>query len=185
TRRSAGLEDDRRFGLIGDEGGVPTIAVLRGDPLYSGYELTGRKIPVDDTRLLTPVIPRSKVVCVGRNYTDHAQEMGGDVPAEPLVFIKPNTSVIGPDEPIFYPRQSTNVQFEGELAVVVGRICKELTAEDVPKVILGYTIANDVPPAICSAAITSGPGPKASTHSARWARGSRPIWTSVILPFPR
>lgn len=137
-------DDDPRFGLIGDEGGVATIAVLRGDPLYSGYELTGRKIPVDDTRLLTPVIPRSKVVCVGRNYTDHAQEMGGDVPAEPLVFIKPNTSVIGPDEPIFYPRQSTNVQFEGELAVVVGRICKELTAEDVPKVILGYTIANDV-----------------------------------------
>lgn len=135
---------DPRFGLIGDEGGVPTIAVLKGDPLYAGYELTGRKVPLDDVRLLAPVIPRSKVVCVGRNFTEHAAELGNDVPEQPLVFLKPNTSVIGPGEPIFYPHQSSDVQFEGELAVVLSRICKDLSTDDAAKVILGYTVANDV-----------------------------------------
>ena len=137
-------EDDPQFGVIGEEDGVPTIAVLKGDPLYAGFELTGQKIAVDDVRLLAPVIPRSKVVCVGKNYAKHAAEMGGDVPAEPLIFLKPNTSVIGPGEPIFYPDQSENVHFEGELAVVIGRICKDISVEDAPKVIFGYTVANDV-----------------------------------------
>ncbi len=137
-------DDDPRFGVIGDKDGVSTIAVLKGDPLYAGFELTGEKIPLDDVRLLAPVIPRSKVVCVGKNYADHAAEMGGVVPDEPLIFLKPNTSVIGPGEPIFYPAQSENVHFEGELAVVIGRICKDVPADDVAKVIFGYTIGNDV-----------------------------------------
>ena len=72
-------------------------------------------------RLLAPVIPRSKVVGIGRNYAAHAAELGNDVPAEPLMFLKPNTSVVGPGDPIVYPRQSTNVHYEGELAVVIGR----------------------------------------------------------------
>ena len=137
-------DDDPRFGVIGDDNGVPTIAVLSGDPLYAGLNLTGQKIPLDDVRLLAPVIPRSKVVCVGKNYLKHAAEMGGEVPDEPLIFLKPNTSVIGPGEPIFYPEQSSNVHFEGELAVVIGRICKDVSVEDAPKVIFGYTVANDV-----------------------------------------
>lgn len=137
-------DDDPQFGVVGDEDGTPTIAVLKGDPLYAGFELTGQKIPVADVRLLAPVIPRSKVVCVGKNYADHAAEMGGEVPAEPLIFLKPNTSVIGPGEPIFYPEQSREVHFEGELAVVIGRICKDISAEDADKVIFGYTVANDV-----------------------------------------
>ena len=137
-------DDDPQFGVVGDEDGVPTIAVLKGDPLYAGFELTGQKIPLEDVRLLAPVIPRSKVVCVGKNYVAHAAEMGGEVPEEPLVFLKPNTSVIGPGEPIFYPDQSENVHFEGELAVVIGRICKDISVEDAPKVIFGYTVANDV-----------------------------------------
>ena len=137
-------DDDPQFGVIGDEDGVATIGVLRGDPLYAGLELTGQKVPLDDVRLLAPVIPRSKVVCVGINYRDHAGEMGGDVPDEPLIFLKPNTSVIGPGEPILYPEQSSDVHYEGELAVVIGRICREISAEDAPKVIFGYTVANDV-----------------------------------------
>ncbi len=137
-------EEDPRFGLIGDENGVPTVAVLKGDPLYSGIEFTGEKIPLADVRLLAPVIPRSKVVCVGKNYSAHAAEMGGDAPAEPLLFLKPNTAVIGPGEPIFYPEQSQNVHFEGELAVVIGRICRDISPTDAAKVIFGYTVANDV-----------------------------------------
>ena len=137
-------EEDPRFGLIGDENGVPTVAVLKGDPLYAGIEFTGEKIPLADVRLLAPVIPRSKVVCVGKNYAAHAAEMGGDAPAEPLLFLKPNTAVIGPGEPIFYPEQSQNVHFEGELAVVIGRICRDISPTDAAKVIFGYTVANDV-----------------------------------------
>ena len=137
-------DDDPQFGLIGDDKGVPTIGILKGDPLYAGFELAGRKIPLDDVRLLAPVIPRSKVVCVGINYLGHAAEMGGDVPDEPLIFLKPNTSVIGPGEPILYPSQSTDVHYEGELAVVIGRICRDVSAEDASKVIFGYTVANDV-----------------------------------------
>lgn len=136
--------DDPRFGVIGDDAGVATIAVLKGDPLYAPLELTGQKIPLADVRLLAPVIPRSKVVGIGRNYADHAAEMGGDVPAEPLVFLKPNTSVIGPDDAIVHPAVSDRVDFEGEVAVVIGRICKDVSAEDAAKVIFGYTVANDV-----------------------------------------
>ncbi len=137
-------DDDPRFGLIGDDGGVPTVAVLKGDPLYAGIEFTGEKIPLDDVRLLAPVIPRSKVVCIGKNYAAHAAEMGGEAPAEPLLFLKPNTAVIGPGEPIFYPSQSEDVHFEGELAVVIGRICRDVSPTDAAKVIFGYTVANDV-----------------------------------------
>jgi 2-keto-4-pentenoate hydratase/2-oxohepta-3-ene-1,7-dioic acid hydratase in catechol pathway len=137
-------DDDPRFGVIGDDNGVPTIAVLNGDPLYAGLNLSGQKIPLADVRLLAPVIPRSKVIGVGKNYAKHAAEMGGEVPEEPLIFLKPNTSVIGPGEPIFYPEQSSNVHFEGELAVVIGRICRDVPVEDAAKVIFGYTVANDV-----------------------------------------
>ncbi|HZK35537.1 MAG TPA: fumarylacetoacetate hydrolase family protein [Aeromicrobium sp.] len=137
-------DEDPRYGLIGEDNGKEMIAVMSGDPLYAGIQLTGEKVPLDDARLLAPVIPRSKVVGVGKNYHAHAQEMGGDVPKEPLIFLKPNTSVIGPGEPIFYPTQSSNVHFEGELAVVIGRICRDISAADASKVILGYTIGNDV-----------------------------------------
>lgn len=137
-------DDDPRFGVVGNDGDTPIIAPLKGDPMYAGLELTGEKIPLEDIRLIAPVIPRSKVVGIGKNYAAHASEMGTEVPTEPLVFLKPNTSVIGPNEPIFYPSQSKEVHYEGELAVVIGRICRNLRPEDVEKVIYGYTIANDV-----------------------------------------
>jgi 2-keto-4-pentenoate hydratase/2-oxohepta-3-ene-1,7-dioic acid hydratase in catechol pathway len=136
--------DDPAYGVVGGADGDEIVATLVGDPLYSGVELTGEQFALDDVRLLAPVIPRSKVVGIGRNYVDHAAEMGNDVPAEPLVFLKPNTSVVGPYDPIVYPAQSSNVHFEGELAVVIGRICRDVPAEKSTDVIYGYTVANDV-----------------------------------------
>jgi 2-keto-4-pentenoate hydratase/2-oxohepta-3-ene-1,7-dioic acid hydratase in catechol pathway len=137
-------DDEPRFGLIGDDAGTEVLAVLVGDPLYVGFELTGEKVPLDAVRLLAPVIPRSKVIGIGRNYAEHAAEMGNQLPSEPLVFLKPNTSVVGPDDAIVYPDQTQDLQFEGELAVVIGRICRDVAVEDVPKVVHGYTVANDV-----------------------------------------
>jgi 2-keto-4-pentenoate hydratase/2-oxohepta-3-ene-1,7-dioic acid hydratase in catechol pathway len=117
---------------------------LAGDPLYVGLKLTDQEHKLADVRLLAPVLPRSKVIGIGRNYAAHAAEMGQDVPDEPLMFIKPNTSVIGPNEPIFYPRQTKELHFEGELAVVIGRICRDVPKEKVSDVVFGYTIGNDV-----------------------------------------
>ena len=138
---SAGLGTDPLFGGLNDQ---DQILVLRGDPLFGGIVPTESKVALADVRLLAPVIPRSKVVCVGKNYADHAAEMGSDVPKEPVIFLKPNTSVIGPNDTIQWPRMSERVDFEGELAVVISRICKDVPAEKVDDVIFGYTIANDV-----------------------------------------
>ncbi len=143
--------DDPQFGVITgdiDELGQPAddslVTVLRGDPLYTGIEPTDQQVRLADVRLLAPVIPRSKVVAIGKNYAAHAAEMGGDLPPEPLMFLKPNTSVVGPGDPVFYPRQTTELHYEGELAVVIGRICRDVPAEQATDVILGYTVANDV-----------------------------------------
>jgi 2-keto-4-pentenoate hydratase/2-oxohepta-3-ene-1,7-dioic acid hydratase in catechol pathway len=135
---------DPRFGVVEGGAGEEILAVVTGDPLYSPLQFTGERVPLDTARLLAPVIPRSKVVGVGKNYADHAAEMGGDVPPEPLLFLKPNTAVIGPDDPIVLPRQSSEVHYEGELAVVIGRLCRDVPVERVSEVILGYTCANDV-----------------------------------------
>ncbi|WP_159498478.1 fumarylacetoacetate hydrolase family protein [Microbacterium sp. 18062] len=120
------------------------LVVLAGDPMFAGYETTGTRVPVADVALLAPVIPRSKVVAIGRNYRDHAAELGNEVPAEPLMFLKPNTSVIGPGDAIVRPPQSERTDFEGELAVVIGRIAKNVPAERALDYVFGYTIANDV-----------------------------------------
>jgi len=138
---TAGLGNDPLFGVLNDE---DQILVLRGDPIYSGIVPTESKVALADVRLLAPVIPRSKVVCVGKNYADHAAEMGSDVPKEPVIFLKPNTSVIGPNDLIQWPRMSERVDFEGELAVVISRICKDVPVEKVDDVIFGYTVGNDV-----------------------------------------
>ena len=98
---------------------------------------------LSDVRLVAPVLP-SKVIAVGRNYAEHAREMGAAVPAAPLIFLKPSTSVIGPGEPIALPWQSEQVEHEAELAVVIGRLCRDVPEERVPEVVFGYTCANDV-----------------------------------------
>jgi 2-keto-4-pentenoate hydratase/2-oxohepta-3-ene-1,7-dioic acid hydratase in catechol pathway len=131
-----------------DEYGEPAedsvIVALAGDPLYVGLKLLEQEHRLADVRLLAPVLPRSKVVGIGRNYAAHAAELGNEVPKEPLMFLKPNTSVVGPNDPIYYPPQSQDVQYEGELAVVIGRICRDVPPEQATDVIHGYTIANDV-----------------------------------------
>jgi 2-keto-4-pentenoate hydratase/2-oxohepta-3-ene-1,7-dioic acid hydratase in catechol pathway len=131
---------DPRFGIVDDD----EIVVLRGDPMFSGFDTTEERIPLADVKLLAPVIPRSKVVAVGRNYREHAAELGNEAPAEPLLFLKPNTSVIGPGDTIVRPRQSSRVDFEGELAIVIGRIAKNVSEADAASVVFGYTVANDV-----------------------------------------
>jgi 2-keto-4-pentenoate hydratase/2-oxohepta-3-ene-1,7-dioic acid hydratase in catechol pathway len=143
--------DDPAYGVVSgalDEYGQPAedsvVVELSGDPLYAGVQPTQTEHRLSDVRLLAPVIPRSKVVAVGRNYAAHAAELGNDVPEEPLIFLKPNTAVIGPGDQVFYPKQSERVDYEGELAVVIGRICRDVPPEQATDVIFGYTIANDV-----------------------------------------
>jgi 2-keto-4-pentenoate hydratase/2-oxohepta-3-ene-1,7-dioic acid hydratase in catechol pathway len=141
------VDDEPKYGIVetdDPEGLVGTVAVLDSDPLYRPVQFTGEKLQLADVRLLAPVIPRSKVVCVGRNYAAHAAELGNEVPTEPMIFLKPNTSVIGPLDGIVYPEQTNDLQFEGELAIVIGRICRDLPKERAEEVIFGYTIANDV-----------------------------------------
>jgi len=105
--------------------------------------VAGAPVPLADVRLLAPVLP-SKIVAVGKNYAAHAAEMGGEVPAEPMIFLKPSTAVVGPGDRVDIPPQSQRVEHEAELAVVIGRLCSEVPVHRVPDVVLGYTCANDV-----------------------------------------
>ncbi len=134
--------EEPAYGLV--DGAGEKIAEVTGDPLYQRIELTGTTHLVRDVRLLAPVIPRSKVVGIGKNYADHAAEMGGLAPAEPLLFLVPNTAVIGPGDPVVMPPQSADVHYEGELAVVIGAMCKDVEPEDALGVVFGYTCADDV-----------------------------------------
>jgi 2-keto-4-pentenoate hydratase/2-oxohepta-3-ene-1,7-dioic acid hydratase in catechol pathway len=119
------------------------VRVLRGT-FFEDPVPTGEEVPVDDVRLLAPVLP-SKVVCVGRNYAEHAAELGGEVPAEPLLFLKPSTAVIGPGDPIPLLPISERVDHEAELAVVVGRLTRRGAGPDeVERSILGSMCGNDV-----------------------------------------
>lgn len=129
------------FGIVDDE----ELVVIDGDPMFQGFETTGERVPLSAATLLAPVIPRSKIVAVGKNYREHVAEMGGtEPPAAPLLFLKPNTSIIGPGDAIVRPPQSERVDYEGELAVVVGKIAKNVPASDALSIVFGYTIANDV-----------------------------------------
>jgi len=136
-----GIGTDPLFGVLNDK---DAILVLRGDPIYAGIVPQDKTINLSEVKLLAPVIPRSKVVCIGKNYADHAAEMDSEVPSEPIIFMKPNTSVIGPNETIVWPRMSQRIDYEAELAIVISRICKEVPAEKAKDVIYGYTLANDV-----------------------------------------
>lgn len=123
--------------------GEEFIAGISGHP-FGPIQFTGERYSLSQVRLVAPMLP-SKVVAIGKNYADHAQEMGGEVPDEPLVFLKPSTSVIGSGEAISYPTAlSQRVDYEGELAVVIGRLCREVPRERAHEVIFGYTCANDV-----------------------------------------
>lgn len=131
----------------GVRGAGLSVAEIAGHPFgpsAEGPKLTGARYPIEDIRLLAPVLP-SKIVAIGRNYAEHARELGHEVPAEPLIFLKPSTAVVGPGDAIVRPVQlSKRVDFEGELAIVFGRLCRDVPAARVPEVIFGYTCANDV-----------------------------------------
>ena len=138
--------DGMAFAAIDGPAGNETAREIAGDP-SSSQKLTGRSWPLTEVRLHAPILEPilgTIIVCVGKNYAAHAAEMGGEAPAEPVIFLKPTSSIIGPEAPIVRPPSSSRVDYEGELAVVIGRLCKDIVAADAAKVILGYTIANDV-----------------------------------------
>ncbi|MDK1475054.1 fumarylacetoacetate hydrolase family protein [Streptomyces sp. 549] len=145
------LEGTVAFGVVEGEPENPADArssdglfldIIKGHP-FADFERSGKKIPLSQVRLLPPVLP-NKVLGVGRNYTEHARELGNTVPDTPVVFLKPSTSVIGPGDPIGYPAFSQEVHHEAELAVVIGRMCHQVPRERALEVVLGYTCANDV-----------------------------------------
>ncbi len=136
--------EDPAYAVVEGGPGEEELLGIQGDPLYQDIVFTGERVELAAARLLAPVIPRSKVVGIGRNYADHAAELGNEVPAEPLLFLKPNTSVVGPGDVVQMPPQSSDVQYEGELAVVIGRLCKDVPEDKVGDVVYGYTCANDV-----------------------------------------
>lgn len=139
------VDDQIHYGVVHGENDDQVVVPLAGDPFFNGVQpVEGTSWPVPDVRLLAPVIPRSKVVCVGRNYADHAREMGHELPHSPLLFLKPNTSVVGPGDPVTLPSWTDEVSYEAELAVVIGRICRDVPSDKVDKVIFGYTCANDL-----------------------------------------
>ena len=133
------------------DGGTPRYGVLEGAEVqviephpFTRHGPTGETVPLEGLRLLAPVIP-SKVVCVGRNYRAHAAELDHEVPTEPLLFLKPSSSVIGPGEPIRIPTDMTSeVHHEAELAVVIGALLHQVTPSEAKLGIYGFTAANDV-----------------------------------------
>ncbi|MDA2947419.1 MAG: fumarylacetoacetate hydrolase family protein [Actinomycetota bacterium] len=149
-----------RLGRIASPDGVAFVSI-EGDGDLSKNEATAREIaehpfgtptftgrswPLADVRLLAPILA-SKVVCMGKNYLAHIEEMDGvtgPAPEDPVIFLKPNTAIIGPGVPIQLPANASPVHHEGELAAVIGRPCKDVPAARAADVILGYTIANDV-----------------------------------------
>lgn len=119
-----------------------TVAAIAGHP-FGPITFTGDRWALPDVRLLSPFLP-SKVVALGKNYAEHAAEMGGDAPETPLIFLKPSTSVIGDGDAIRLPASSAEVHYEGELAVVIGTPARNVAPEDALEHVFGYAAANDV-----------------------------------------
>lgn len=168
---------DPRYGVVEGAPGEEEILVVSGDPLFSPLNPTGERVPLVDARLLAPVIPRSKVLGIGRNYAAHAEELGNEVPDEPLVFTVPNTSVAGPGDPLVIPAWAgEELHYEGELAVVIRRLCKDVPKERVAEVVYGYTVANDI-------TARSLQGPDKQWWRAKGADGFTPIgpWIETDL----
>jgi 2-keto-4-pentenoate hydratase/2-oxohepta-3-ene-1,7-dioic acid hydratase in catechol pathway len=127
------------FGLIEND----RVTHISGAPWHP-WSRTTRSFQISQVRLLAPVEP-AKIVCVGRNYAAHAAELGNEMPKEPLIFLKPSSSIIGHGDPIVLPRYSQKVEHEGEIAIIIGRRASHLTdSDDALSHILGYTCVNDV-----------------------------------------
>ena len=134
------FEGRARYGLADPESGI--VREIAGDPFH-GVEVTGVIRRLEEVRLLAPVVP-GKIVAVGLNYKDHAREMGKAIPEEPLLFLKAPSALNGPGGEIVYPSQSRRVDYEAELAVVIGRVAKNVKEKDAAAHIFGYTCFNDV-----------------------------------------
>jgi 2-keto-4-pentenoate hydratase/2-oxohepta-3-ene-1,7-dioic acid hydratase in catechol pathway len=119
-----------------------TVAAIDGHP-FGPISFTGDRWALPDVRLLSPILP-SKVVAIGKNYAEHAKEMGGDAPTTPMIFLKPSTAVIGEGDSIRLPPSSSEVHYEGELAVVIGRPARNVSADEALSYVLGYCCGNDV-----------------------------------------
>ncbi len=130
--------DAPRYGWVFED----RVGPIEGEP-FGEFRRLEAEIPLHMVRLLAPVIP-GKIICVGRNYAEHAREQGFEPPEVPILFMKPPSSVIGPGETILLPPQSKQVEHEGELAVVIGRRGRWIAAEEALKYVFGYTVANDV-----------------------------------------
>ncbi len=149
------LEDQSLYGAVAERAGefwiVDLAAAPEEDLVYrlaharaTSWSFDFEPLPLSQAKLLPPVTP-SKIVCVGRNYREHAKELGNEVPAEPLLFFKPPSSLLAPGGVVQMPPQSERVDFEGELALVIGKRATKLTASaDWRSYIRGYTLANDV-----------------------------------------
>jgi 2-keto-4-pentenoate hydratase/2-oxohepta-3-ene-1,7-dioic acid hydratase in catechol pathway len=131
-------KDEPRYGWVYEDRVGPIEGSIFGD-----YRRLEADIPLAKVRLLAPVLP-SKIIALGRNYVDHAKEHNVEVPTIPGIFLKPPSSVIGPDDAVVLPPQSQKVEHEAELAVVIGKTGRWIAPEQVADYILGYTIANDV-----------------------------------------
>ena len=128
-----------KFGLIEGD----SIREISAAP-WKEWRTALRSFPLKDCRLAAPVLP-SKIVCVGRNYAEHAAEFGHEMPKEPMIFLKPPSSVIGPGESIVLPKYSQRVEHEAELGLVIGKTCSHLKDDEDPLCyLLGYTCVNDV-----------------------------------------
>ncbi|UIX30521.1 fumarylacetoacetate hydrolase family protein [Streptomyces sp. GQFP] len=138
------IDGNVAFGAVeGDKPDELVLDIIKGIPYGTDFELSGVKVPLDKVKLLPPVIGH-KIVAFGRNYADHAKELGNEIPDAPFAFFKPATSMIASGGEIQYPSFSSEVHHEAELAVVIGRMCREVPRERVKDVIFGYTCANDV-----------------------------------------
>jgi 2-keto-4-pentenoate hydratase/2-oxohepta-3-ene-1,7-dioic acid hydratase in catechol pathway len=118
------------------------VGDIQGD-LFGQYRRSEAEIPLASVRLLAPVQP-TKIICIGRNYAEHAKEHNAEVPQAPLIFMKPPSAIINPGDRILLPLQSQQVEHEAELVVVIGKRCRNVTAEEAQNYILGYTVGNDV-----------------------------------------
>lgn len=163
-----------RFGWILDD----SVGLIEGD-IFSEYRRLEPKIPLAKVKLQVPVAP-DKIICLARNYAAHAEEQNVAIPDIPMIFLKPPSSLLPNRGTIILPPQSSQVEHEAELAVVIGKQGRWIKAEEALEYILGYTIANDVTARDLQHRTEIGDGLKASILSVRLDPGSRPNWTLQI-----
>ncbi len=130
--------DSARYGILEDE----VIRLIDSSP-FDAFQITDETIRLTEARLLAPT-PCSKAICIGLNYRDHADELGLPIPTEPVVFLKPSTSIVGPKEAIVKPAMCSRLDYEAELAVIIKKRARFVSVDEAPSYILGYSCANDV-----------------------------------------